>query len=436
MKKKVLRGSLTVPGDKSISHRALIFSAFAEGTVEIENCSPAEDCVSSADCMRKLGLAISKSSPLMEVKSPGIFTLKAPSNELNAGNSGTTIRLLSGLVAAQPFATVFDGDDSLRKRPMRRVLDPLAEMGASFKFLAKVLANGHSGEAKDGCAPFQIDGKSLSGKTFQLKVASAQVQTALLLAGLQAEGKTSVVLPGTVRDHTARMFRLLEIPFEAPDQLTVTVRKLTKKIAGKRIQVPADISSAAFMMVAAAIVTGSEVVLNNVGINAGRTLIIDVLKQMGADITLENKRDLGYEPVADIRIRGTGRLRGTTISGDTIASGIDEIPIIALAGCFCDGELTVSGAEELRFKESDRLALIIDNLASAGAKIVGRQDGFLITGQSTLPGGSRWNTHDDHRLAMTGLVANLVCEDELDLEERDSVKISYPTFEQDLAKLN
>jgi 3-phosphoshikimate 1-carboxyvinyltransferase len=431
MKKKVLRGSLTVPGDKSISHRALIFSAIVEGTVEIENCSPAEDCVSSADCLRSLGLEISKASPLMEAKSPGLFALKEPTSQLFAGNSGTTIRLMSGLVAAQPFASVFDGDDSLRKRPMRRVLDPLAQMGASFKFLA----NGHSGEAKDGCAPFQIDGKPLSGKTFQLKVASAQVQTALLLAGLQAEERTTVVLPGTVRDHTARMFRLLDVPFESPDDLTVSVRKLNKKVAGKRIQVPADISSAAFMLVAAAIAPGSEVVLNNVGINAGRTLIIDVLKQMGADITLENKRDLGYEPVADIRIRGQGRLRGTTISGDTIASGIDEIPIIALAGAFCEGELVVSGAEELRFKESDRLAAIIDNLASAGAKIVGRQDGFVITGQPTLKGGSRWLTHDDHRLAMTGLVANLVCEEPLDLEEKDSVKISYPTFEQDLAIL-
>ena len=430
MKKKALRGSLTVPGDKSISHRALIFSAIAEGTVEIENCSPAEDCVSSADCLRKLGLEISKSAPLMAAKSPGLFSLKEPTGQLFAGNSGTTIRLLSGLVAAQPFATVFDGDDSLRKRPMRRVLDPLAQMGASFKFLA----NG-SGEAKDGCAPFQIEGKALAGKTFQLKVASAQVQTALLLAGLQADGYTAVVLPGTVRDHTARMFRHLDVPFEAPDELTVSVTKLNKKVAGKRIQVPADISSAAFMMVAAAIAPGSEVVLNNVGINAGRTLIIDVLKEMGADITLENRRDLGYEPVADIRVRGQSRLRGTTISGDTIASGIDEIPIIALAGAFCDGELVVSGAEELRYKESDRLAAIIENLAAAGAKIVGRQDGFVITGQTTLKGGSRWHTHDDHRLAMTGLVAKLACEEGLDLEERDSVKISYPTFEQDLAKL-
>jgi 3-phosphoshikimate 1-carboxyvinyltransferase len=422
-----LHGSFAVPGDKSISHRALIFSALCEGQVTITGLSPAEDCQSTAQCMRELGLTITPDSSeagRYTVVSPGLAGLKAPQKLLDAGNSGTTIRVMSGLAAGMPFTSHFDGDASLRKRPMKRVLDLLQEMGAAVTF-----------NEKPGCAPFSITGTRLTGKEFNLAVASAQVQTALLLAGLQAEGWTQVKLPEVARDHTLRMFKHMGVPFEEPSPNTVRVQKLNKKLGGFTIAVPADISSAAFFMVGAACLKGSDVTLKNCGINAGRTLVIDVLKRMGADIELLNQQEVSGEPVADIRVRYNGRLQGTTIHGGEIASGVDEIPILSIAGALCDGIFTVEGAEELRHKESDRLSLITDNLREIGAKVETRQDGFVLTGQESLPGGGAWATHLDHRMAMTGLIVNLICRQPSRIEETDSPKISYPTFQQDLESL-
>ncbi len=342
--------------------------------------------------MRELGLTVTADANepgRYTVVSPGLKGLKAPQNLLDAGNSGTTIRVMSGLVAGLPFTSRFDGDDSLRKRPMSRILDLLAQMGATVSF-----------EAKQGCAPFSVNGTELKGKDFNLSVASAQVQTALLLAGLQAEGSTQVTLPEIARDHTLRMFRHMGVPFTEPSKNSVRVEKLEKTLGGFTIAVPADISSAAFFMVGAACLKGSDVTLKNCGINEGRTLVTDVLKRMGANIELLNQREVSGEPIADIRVRYNGRLQGTTIHGGEVASGVDEIPILSIAGALCDGIFTVEGAGELRHKESDRLTAITNNLSGIGAVVQPTEDGFILTGQESLQGGSAWSTHLDHRLAM------------------------------------
>lgn len=432
--KAKLRGVLQVPGDKSVSHRALIFSALCEGTVRISGLSPAEDCLSTARCMQKLGLQIDlKNSSMLPsvltVLSPGLEGLHAPAEPLDAGNSGTTMRVLSGLVAGRPFVSTFDGDESLRKRPMRRVLDLLTRMGASVEY------QGAEGKSPvDGCAPYRITGAHLKGGVFDLPIASAQVQTALLLAGLQADEMTKVTTPQIVRDHTERMFTHMGVPF-ARDNGTISVCRLSEPVPSFDIVVPADLSSAAFFMVAAACLPGSDLLLKSTGVNAGRRLIVDALKTMNADVQMESEAIVSGEPVADIRVRGSGRLQGATISGEVVATGIDEIPILALAGCFCEGQFTVTGADELRHKESDRLTAIVDNLRAAGVEVEELPDGFTIRGAERVRGGSLWKTFKDHRLAMCGLVANLLFDEPLEIEETESAKISFPSFNDFLKKL-
>ncbi len=405
-----------------------MFACLTTGTSKIEGLSPAHDCLSTVACLRSMGVDIELldgvDTPTAIVNSSGLNGIGAPANILDAGNSGTTIRLLSGIVAGRPHEYEFDGDASLRKRPMKRVLSRVAEMGAEITWVKT-----------EGLAPFRIKGGDLVGKTFDLDVASAQVETAILLAGLQASGKTTVKLPFPARDHTRRMFTYLGVPFDSPDELTTSVKRLADEIPAKDMVVPADISSAAFFMVAAAIIPGSSITLKNVGINPGRTLILDVLSRMNADIKVIGVNSLSGEPVADIRVRYNGELSSAAVTGEEIARGIDEIPILALAGALSKGELSVSGAEELRHKESDRLALIANNLRAAGAKIDLREDGFTIRGSQRLKGGSKWATADDHRLSMTGMVAQLICENDLDLEETESPRISYPNFADDLKSL-
>jgi 3-phosphoshikimate 1-carboxyvinyltransferase len=426
--KAKLSGSLVVPGDKSISHRALIFSALSRGQSKIYGLSPAEDCQSSASCLRHLGLSISNesrgSNMVTTVDSPGLACLIPPSEVLFAGNSGTTIRLLSGLVAGRNFASRFDGDDSLRSRPMSRVLKPLSQMGARINY-----------EKEQGRSPFTISGSELEGQFFQLEVASAQVETALLLAGLQASGQTTVRLPHIARDHTARMFRFLNVPFTEAADGAISVSKLVEPVPPFELFVPGDISSAAFFMVAAACLPGANIVLEKIGMNPGRTLVLDVLRDLGADISLENEQQLCGEPVADIRVRGGNKLKGGSIAATEVAQGVDEIPILALAGCMCEGDFSVRGAAELRHKESDRLALIVENIRAAGGEIDDFEDGFVIHGSGSLKGGSKWSTKLDHRLAMSGLIAQLLCQTPVVVEETDSAAISYPTFAQDLARL-
>lgn len=422
----LLRGELRVPGDKSISHRALMFAAFTEGECRVQHLSPAEDVRSTARCLEKLGLqtTFSADGAQCTVVSPGLNSLQAPTSTLDAGNSGTTMRLLSGLVAGQPFSATFDGDMSLRGRPMGRVLNPLKTMGAQISY-----------REREDYPPFTIDGGQLQGQRFHLPVASAQVQTAILLAGLQAEGETVVQLPKVVRDHTTKFFSFMGVPFEEK-HLQVSVQKLAKPLAPYSVQVPGDISSAAFFMVAAGCLGSSNLLLTNVGINPGRMLVVDVLAAMGVNIEVTRKEHPTGEPVADIRVQHDRHPNGATIDGTKIATGIDEIPILALAGAVCSGTFIVRDASELRVKESDRLAAMVSNLKRAGAQVTEYKDGFEITGRGgSLTGGSKWETFGDHRLAMTGIVANLMCLAPVEIDDIDCVAVSYPQFAQDLQKL-
>lgn len=429
---KSLKGTLQVPGDKSISHRALIFAALSRGVSKIYGLSPAFDCVSSADCLKQVGLAFERRSPsgngrreaALLVTSPGLDSLLAPAASLFAGNSGTTIRLLAGLLAGRPFRSEFDGDDSLRRRPMARVLKHLEKMGAKVSYLDK-----------ENYPPFAIEGGNLQGFEFNLEQASAQVQTAILLAGLQAEGHTTVRLPRTVRDHTARMFKFIGVPFEQDSQNAISVRRLEQPVAPYTLDVPADTSSAAFFMVASACLPGSEVLLTNVAINPGRDLVVQVLKEMGAKIEVVQTRERCEEPIADILVRGSQLNGATVISGERLASGIDEIPILALAAALSEAKLEVKDAAELRVKESDRLAAIVGNLKSAGADIKETETGFEIKGHGSLSGGSNWQAFDDHRMAMTGIIAGMAAEQAINVDNESCVAVSYPEFIHDLKRL-
>lgn len=431
---KIIKGTLQVPGDKSISHRALIFAALCKGAVKIYGLSPAFDCIASADCLSQLGMSFERRSssgngsrePFLLVKSPFLDSLQKSDAPLFACNSGTTIRLLAGLLAGRPFVSVFDGDESLRSRPMARVLSRLQQMGCRINYLER-----------ENYPPFEIEGGGLKGASFALSEASAQVQTAVLLAGLQAEGKTELSLPHPVRDHTARMFSYIGVPFESEGPLHMAVSKLEKPLDPYVLEVPGDISSAAFFMVAAACLPGSELLLTNVSFNPGRTLVFDVLKELGADLEIVQSRICCAEPLADIFVRGRGKLSGAVeINGKRLAAGIDEIPILALAAALSEAELKVSDASELRVKESDRIKAIVSNLSAAGAKISENTDGFLVKGQGRLPGASVWHSFDDHRLAMTGLVAQLAAESAIEIDNESCVSVSYPDFVQDLKRLS
>lgn len=413
-----------MPGDKSISHRALIFPLLAQGDCHVTRLSPAADCQSTIACLRALGVTIEATgdSSYM-IRSPGLNGLTPPKQVLDAGNSGTTIRLLSGVLAGQSFDSILDGDGSLRKRPMSRVLNHLVEMGANVNY-----------SERPNYPPFQISGGSLQGKEFKLGVGSAQVQTALVLAGLQSKGETSIELPTVVRDHTERMLTHAGVPF-LQTGLRISVSQLERPVPPFTINVAGDISSAAFFMVAAACLSQSHLVLTDVGLNPGRTLVLDALKEMGANIGVTDRRTEGGEPIGTITVRGGSPLTGITIAGDRIASGIDEIPILALAGALCEGTFSVRDAAELRVKESDRLASITDNLKAAGAQVAVHENGFDIQGVSTLNGGCCWNTHGDHRLAMIGLVANTLCDSEVKIDDLDCIAVSYPQFAHDLQKL-
>ncbi len=464
-KARYLRGKVLVPGDKSITHRALMFSALTTGESRISGALGALDCLSTASCLRRLGLSVAgadgaqlpSETPLsgesaeqpswlqidsagrptikpsgrvaLIIKSPGIKTLsfegtsKESPRALYAGNSGTTMRILSGLLAGLPGHFRLSGDDSLSKRDMRRVLGPLATMGAEVSY------NG-----SEGRAPFIISGGKLKGGRFDLAVASAQVEAALLLAGLFAEVKTTVTTPAKVRDHTLKAFQYLGIPFEN-EGLTTTVEPLSKPVSARDFVVPGDLSSAAFFLVAAAIMPGSSIVIEGVGTNAGRGLVVDVLRRMGASITFTKEREVNCEPVCDIELVAPSQLQATDIGPDEVPLGIDELPILALALALARGKSRVSGAAELKEKESNRLTAICNNLANQGVSLEELDDGFVITGSGSLAGGGAWPTHEDHRLAMTGLVAQVVADKPLILGDTDCVDISYPGFAADLDHL-
>ena len=420
-----LKGTLTVPGDKSISHRAIMFGSLAEGTTTIHGFLKGADCLSTIDCFRKMGISIEEKEDTIYVHGKGLHGLHKPEETLDVGNSGTTTRLISGILAGQNFDTVLSGDASLNSRPMGRIMKPLSMMGADITSIHDT-----------GCAPLSIKGRSLNAIHYDSPVASAQVKSCVLLAGLYANGKTSVTEPALSRDHTERMLRSFGANIVS-DKNTCTITP-PETLHGQHIEVPGDISSAAFFIVAALITPNSEITINNVGINDTRAGILKVCQDMGADITLLNAREEGGEPVADLLVK-TSSLRGTIVEGDIIPALIDELPVIALMACFAKGQTIIKDAHELRVKESDRIAIMTENLGAMGADIIDTDDGFIINSRSdnTIPTlhGASINCSMDHRIAMTFAVAGLNADGETIITDSDCVDVSYPGFFAQLKQL-
>lgn len=406
-----LHGAVTVPGDKSISHRAVMFGALASGDTHITGFLMGEDCLSTISCFRQMGVKIDVSDDEVVVHGAGMHGLQEPSELLYTGNSGTTTRLLCGILAGQPFRSVLSGDASIQKRPMGRIIKPLREMGANI-------------DGKDGnLCPLTVSGSELHGITYTLPVASAQLKSAILLAGLFAEGETTVVEPAPSRDHTERMLRGLGVDVRT-DGNVITLTP-PEQLTAVDVAVPGDISSAAYFLVAGCIVPNSEITIRNVGINPTRTGILDVLRDMGADIELVNCTD-DVEPVCDIIVRSS-RLHGTRIGGDIIPRLIDELPVIAVAAAFAEGETVICDAQELKVKESNRIAAMVSELSKTGCDITETEDGMVIRGGKPLHG-AQFACYADHRVAMSMAVCALACKGDSVLEDPDCVAISYPTF--------
>ena len=416
-----LKGEISVPGDKSISHRSIMIGSLSEGTTQVKNFLMGEDCLSSIDCFRKMGVDISISNDLVTVKGVGLNGLKKPSEVLYAGNSGTTVRLISGILSAQEFDCILDGDSSIRKRPMKRIMDPLSLMGADINSIEN-----------NGCAPLSINGKSLKGIDYTSPIASAQVKSSILLAGLYAEGTTSVTEPILSRNHTELMLKAVGADIKTEG--TYSSISKTSSLSSVNITVPGDISSAAFFMAAALIVPNSEVLIKNVGINPTRDGIIDIIKQMNGDIELINKRLEGFEETADVLVR-TSNLKGITIDGEIIPRIIDEIPIIAIMAAFAEGETIIKDAEDLKNKESDRIFYVTDNLKNMGCDITATNDGMIIKGGKSL-NGCTINTCGDHRIAMSFAIAGLNSDGETEIPDDECINISYPGFKDNLNLLS
>ena len=425
---QTLWGELAVPGDKSISHRSLILNAMAHGTARVTGLSNGEDVMSTLACLRGMGAEITEEKDAQSFgtgwtatvagKGP---TLQEPPDILDAGNSGTSMRLLSGLLAAQPFLSVLTGDASLRSRPMRRIVDPLLQMGAQV-----------TGRQNGSLAPLVIRGGSLRGIDYDLPVASAQVKSCILLAGLSADSETVIHQPALSRDHTERMVTAMGAKVEA-EGLDLSLRPGTLRAVD--ISVPGDISSAAFWIVAGLCHPDSRVLVRGVGLNPSRTGIIDALLSMGAggSLQLVDERMEGGEPVSDVLV-SRGQLRGAEIGGEMIPRILDEIPILAVAACFAEGETIIRDAAELRVKESDRIATTVEELSRLGAKIEAREDGMVIRGTGKLTGAA-CQSHGDHRLAMAMAVCGLLAEGSTEIRGAADASVSYPTFWDDLDTL-
>jgi len=408
-----VRGSITLPGDKSISHRAVMFAAIARGESRIVNCSGGGDNRSTISAFRALGVEINQRETEILVKGKGWHGLRAATGTIDCGNSGTTMRLLSGLLAARPFDSRLDGDSSLRSRPMKRVMAPLGEMGAEIV-----------SEGGDNRAPLRIHGKPLCGISYRSAVASAQVKSALLLAGLQARGRTTVWEPERSRDHTERMLPAFGVPVHV-NGTEVSVEG-GQELRACDVEVPGDFSSAAFFLAAASIIPGSELRVREVGLNPTRTGALDALRAMGADIRVEHLHDVCGEPVGDLLVYTSG-LHGIELTGELVVRAIDEIPILAVAAAFARGTTTIRDAQELRVKESDRLKALAVTLTTLGARVTELPDGLLIEGGHELRGG-RVSSFGDHRIAMALTVAGLAGTGVIVLEEGASVAISFPSF--------
>jgi 3-phosphoshikimate 1-carboxyvinyltransferase len=407
-----LRGEVAVPGDKSISHRALLLGALAEGRCEVRGFLPAQDCLATLGCLRALGVEVEGHSPThLTVHGRGLRGLRAPEAPLNCFRSGTTMRLLAGIMAGQAFESVLTGAPQLLRRPMRRISAPLARIGADVTDV-------------DGHAPLTIRPASLRGCDHALAVASAQVKSALLLAGLYAEGTTVVRQPGPARDHTERMLNAMGADIEVRG-LDVTLRP-AGALAPFRLRVPGDLSSAAFLLVAACLIPGSVVTIQALGLNPTRTGLLEVLDAMGARITVTGRREQAGEPVADVTARGSD-LRATEVGGDTVVRMIDEFPVLAVAATQAHGTTVVRDAAELRVKETDRIAVIAEALSALGASIEPHPDGFVVWGPTPLQGGTV-DSRGDHRIAMALAVAGLVAEGPVVVEDATCIADSFPGF--------
>ncbi|UNC92907.1 3-phosphoshikimate 1-carboxyvinyltransferase [Candidatus Contubernalis alkaliaceticus] len=418
--KPFIRGKVKVPGDKSISHRAVIFGSLAEGTSEIEGFLQGEDCSRTITCFREMGICIDIEGEKVTIQGKGLQGLKEPGDVLDAGNSGTTARLLLGILAGNPFYSVITGDSSLRNRPMGRVVNPLEQMGARFY-----------GRIKSGLLPLTVIGGDLNGINYQSPVASAQVKSCVLLAGLFARGVTSVIEPTLSRDHTEKMLQYFGVPINKQD-LKVEIQG-GYRFSGKRVKVPGDFSSAAYIITAAALLPGSDVTVLNVGVNPTRIGLLEVLADMGADIALENKRLENMEPIADIRVKGA-QLKGVSIGGSLIPRLIDEIPVLTVAAVLAQGKTEIRDAAELRVKESDRIATMAHELGKMGAGVETLSDGLIINGPQKLKGAS-CNSHGDHRVAMALAVAGLTAKRETCIKDSQCINISFPDFEDIIKKL-
>ncbi len=407
-----LTGDIHIPGDKSISHRSIMFGALADGETRISGLLEGEDVLATIAAFQAMGVDIHKDGADWVVVGAGIDGLKPPESPLDMGNSGTAMRLISGVLAGQPFDSELIGDESLSKRPMGRIANPLNAMGACIKLSA------------DGTPPVRIfGGQALVGMTHELKVASAQVKSAILLAGLYADGETIVVEPAPTRDHTERMLNGFGYPVKTAGNRMSLVGG--GRLSSTDIAVPADISSSAFFMAGAAMTPGSDVVLKHIGVNPTRTGIIDILKLMDADISLENEQEVGGEPVADIHVRGR-KLKGATIPEKLVPLAIDEFPMLFVAAACAEGVTTVSGAAELRVKESDRIAVMEEGLKALGVNARSTPDGMIIEGGQ--PGGGMVHSHGDHRIAMAFAMCGLCASGEVTIQDCKNVATSFPDF--------
>ena len=415
-----LRGEVTIPGDKSISHRSIMFGSISKGITEIHNFLEGADCLSTISCFRNMGIDIENKNGIVTVHGKGLRGLNAPSCVLDCGNSGTTTRLISGILAPQHFDVTLTGDDSIQKRPMKRIMEPLSMMGADITSLRD-----------NGCAPLSIRGRQLHGIHYHSNVASAQVKSSILLAGLYADGETTVTEPKLSRNHTELMLQFFGADVRTSGT-TATVLPAAE-LYGNKVQVPGDISSSVYFVAAGLIIPNSEILIRNVGINPTRDGLIRVCKAMGADITLLNENHDYSEPTADILVR-TSDLKGTIIEGDIIPTMIDELPTVALMACFAEGTTIIRDAAELKVKESNRIAIMVQNLTAMGADVEETEDGMIIHGGNPLHG-AVIETKKDHRIAMTFAIAALAAEGETEILDAECVDISYPQFYRDLLSL-
>lgn len=416
-----LRGEITVPGDKSISHRAVMFGALAKGTTSITNFLKGADCLSTISCFEKMGIEIEQLPSEILIHGKGLHGLNAPETILDAGNSGTTTRLLSGILAGQAFCTTLTGDASIQKRPMTRIITPLSQMGGKIESLSD-----------NGCAPLKITGHPLKPIHYLSPVSSAQVKSCVLLAGMYADGITKVTEPYLSRNHSELMLR----SFGADVISEGTTAAITGNpvLEGQKVIVPGDISSAAYFIAAGLLIPGSEILIKDVGINPTRDGILKVCADMGADIQLLNKREYGKEPVADILVKHS-ELKATVIEGALIPTLIDELPMLAVMAAFAQGTTVIRDAQELKVKESNRLDIIVQHLSAMGADIIPTEDGMEIHGGKPLKG-AVLDSYMDHRIAMSFAVAGMAADGETEILNASCVDISYPEFYRDMTAIS